>query len=169
MKTQNTLLLAAAAVTVLNFQSCSKYEDGPAFSLRSKTSRLVGEWEVVKIDGQSVSRYIEESLASSFPSNYSFNLNNANITFEVDSDGDITQEMSYSVDVSYYSYYGYTYSQTFFYDERFDGEWEWEDNKESIEIDWDYGNNTEMEILRLTNDELIVETSDGIEYEFEKD
>ena len=55
MKTQNTFLLAAAAVTVLNFQSCSKYEDGPAFSLRSKNSRLVGEWEVLlKIDGQTV-------------------------------------------------------------------------------------------------------------------
>ena len=57
MKTQNTLLLAAAAVTLLNFQSCSKYEDGPAFSIRTKNSRLVGEWEVVKIDGQNSNAY----------------------------------------------------------------------------------------------------------------
>ena len=51
----NILLLAATMVTVLNFQSCSKYDDNPAFSLSSKKSRLVGEWEVVKVDGQTSS------------------------------------------------------------------------------------------------------------------
>ena len=87
MKTQNTLLLAAAAVTVLNFQSCGKYEDGPAFSLRSKTSRLVGEWEVVKMQGQNL------------PSGYE-------ITMEFESDGDLTYSYSYS-------YYGYNYTYSF--------------------------------------------------------
>ena len=53
INTRSTLFLAATVITILNFQSCSKYEDGPAFSLRTKKSRLVGEWEVVKIDGQS--------------------------------------------------------------------------------------------------------------------
>jgi hypothetical protein len=46
---KNTLFLAATVITVLNFQSCSKYEDGPSFSLRTKKARLVGEWEVVRI------------------------------------------------------------------------------------------------------------------------
>ena len=87
MKTQNTLLLAAAAVTVLNFQSCGKYEDGPAFSLRSKTSRLVGEWEVVKMQGQNL------------PSGYE-------ISMEFESDGDLTYNYSYS-------YYGYNYNYSF--------------------------------------------------------
>lgn len=49
----NKLMLAAAVVICLNFSSCKKYEDGPMFSLRTKTARLTGEWEVVKIDGQS--------------------------------------------------------------------------------------------------------------------
>ena len=58
MKQNNLLLLAATLVTVLNFQSCSKYEDNPAFSLSSKKSRLVGEWEVVRVNGQSSSQYL---------------------------------------------------------------------------------------------------------------
>ena len=129
MKTQNTLLLAAAAVTVLNFQSCGKYEDGPAFSLRSKTSRLVGEWEIVKMYGQNV------------PSGYNFSM-------EFESDGDLT----------------YSYS--------FNGEWEWEDNKESIDIQINTGygsSSTEFEVLRLTNDELVVEDENNQEWELEKD
>ena len=60
----STLLLAAAAITVLNFQSCSKYEDGPAFSLRTKKSRLVGDWELVKINGQSPEAYMNSSSGS---------------------------------------------------------------------------------------------------------
>ena len=163
MKTQNTLLLAAAAVTVLNFQSCSKYEDGPAFSLRSKTSRLTGEWEVVKIDGQSVSRYFEEYFASYLGSSYSFSVN-ANMTWEFESDGDISSNTSGSVNISYY---GYSYSYSL--NNSDNGEWEWEDNKESLDIDWNAAGNVEVEILRLTNDELIIENSNGVEYEFEKD
>lgn len=49
---KNTLFLAATVITVLNFQSCSKYEDGPKFSLRTKKARLAGEWEVVRIGNQ---------------------------------------------------------------------------------------------------------------------
>lgn len=49
---RNTLFLAATVITVLNFSSCSKYEDGPRFSLRTKKARITGEWEVVKIGNQ---------------------------------------------------------------------------------------------------------------------
>lgn len=49
---KNTLFLAATVITVLNFQSCSKYEDGPSFSLRTKKARLAGEWEVVRVGNE---------------------------------------------------------------------------------------------------------------------
>jgi hypothetical protein len=49
---KNTLFLAATVITVLNFQSCSKYEDGPSFSLRTKKARLAGDWEVVRIGNE---------------------------------------------------------------------------------------------------------------------
>jgi len=51
-RSRKRLLLAAAVVIMLNFNSCGKYDDGPGFSLRTKTARLVGEWEIVKIDNQ---------------------------------------------------------------------------------------------------------------------
>ncbi|MFT7113294.1 MAG: hypothetical protein ACI8P7_000058 [Candidatus Azotimanducaceae bacterium] len=53
-KIKNTILLAASVALVFSFSSCKKYEDGPGFSLRSKTARLTGEWEAVKIDGSNV-------------------------------------------------------------------------------------------------------------------
>jgi hypothetical protein len=49
---KSTLFLAATVITVLNFQSCSKYEDGPSFSLRTKKARLAGDWEVVRIGSE---------------------------------------------------------------------------------------------------------------------
>ncbi|MEX1132953.1 MAG: DUF5004 domain-containing protein [Flavobacteriales bacterium] len=41
-----TLLLAFTGTIALS--SCSKYEDGPAISLRSKTERLSNNWQVEK-------------------------------------------------------------------------------------------------------------------------
>ncbi|MDG2370036.1 MAG: glycoside hydrolase family 43 C-terminal domain-containing protein [Flavobacteriales bacterium] len=85
-KKNTTLLLAATIVTTLNFHSCKKYDDGPAFSLRSKTSRLTGEWEVVRI-GSAV-----------YPQNgYS-------LEFEFDKNGDFTYGTSYSYNGQNYSY-----------------------------------------------------------------
>ena len=86
---QRNLFLAAAVVTVLNFQSCGKYEDGPGFSLRSKTARLTGEWEVVRV-GSTI-----------YPDNgYS-------IEFEFEESGDFSLTDSYSGYGSYsYSYTG---------------------------------------------------------------
>lgn len=49
---KKSLLLFTAAVLMFSFNSCSKYDDGPAFSLRTKTARLTGEWELVKEDGK---------------------------------------------------------------------------------------------------------------------
>jgi len=44
-----TVLVALLAVTALMFTSCGKYEEGPAFSLKSKTARLTGEWKLVEM------------------------------------------------------------------------------------------------------------------------
>lgn len=147
--TKSTLLLAAAAVTILNFESCKKYEDGPAFSLRSKKARLTGEWELVKINGQSPEQYY------GYSSFYSLD-----IEWEFESDNDFKSTMSYSYNNGSYSYsYSYSYK----------GEWEWEDNKEAIEISLDgYSSSDEYEIKRLTNKELTIEYENNVEWEFEK-
>ena len=80
VRTNKKLLLAAAVVIMLNFSSCSKYEDGPAFSLKTKTARLSGDWEVVEIN------------------------NNAStgMTLEFEKDGDFSLDVDYG--------YGYNYS-----------------------------------------------------------
>ena len=78
----------ATAVTVLafNMQSCGKYDDGPGFSLRTKKARLVGDWEVVRIDNQV------------FPQNgYSLEM-------EFEKDGDL--KTTYSYGTYSYSYAG---------------------------------------------------------------
>ncbi len=37
-----------ALVALLFMASCSKFEDGPAISLRSKENRLIGKWKLIK-------------------------------------------------------------------------------------------------------------------------
>ena len=139
----STLLLAAAAITIFNFQCCSKYEDNSGLQLRSKTGRLTGEWEVVKIDGQSFSAYAGSGYE---------------MTFEFEKDGDFEMKQTYSSP-------GYSYSYSY------NGEWEWEDNKEAIEVELDGsgGYSLEFEIKKLTNKEMTLEFEMyGQEWEFEK-
>ena len=138
MKNNNLLLLAATFVTVLNFQSCSKYEENPPFSLSTKKSRLAGEWEVVKVDGQSSSQY--------FSSDETY-------FFEFEKDGDF--EFGYTE-----TYNGSTYTYSY------SGEWEWENNKEQIEIELQ-GYVIDYEIIKLTKNELILEDKSGIIFEGE--
>ena len=138
VKASKKLMMAAAVVIMLNFSSCGKYEDGPSLSLKTKTARLTGSWEVVEIDGDKVG---------------------ADIELEFDKDGGLQLDYDYS-----YTYYGYTYE----YSMKFKGEWEWGSNKESIELDWDDMEAMEWDILRLSSDELWVEDDDNMEWELEK-
>jgi len=41
-----TILLTLALLGSIGLSSCSKYEDGPAFSLRSKKDRITNTWRV---------------------------------------------------------------------------------------------------------------------------
>lgn len=84
---KKNLLIAAALVTVLNFQSCKKYDDGPSFSLRSVKNRLAGEWEVVDAQGLDL---------------------DGDITFEFEKNGDF--KFTYGYDYPDGSTYTYSYS-----------------------------------------------------------
>lgn len=42
------LLFVALIVASMAFSGCKKYEEGPSLSLRSKTTRISGEWKIVK-------------------------------------------------------------------------------------------------------------------------
>jgi hypothetical protein len=119
--------------------SCSKYDDGPFFSLRTKKGRLVGEWELDKV--------IQNGQTQSLDSDY-------DIIWEFERDGDFEQTLEYGS-------YSYGYN----------GDWEFDNNGEELEIEInEYGTQT-YEINRLTNNELWIEINDGgdkRELEFEK-
>jgi hypothetical protein len=151
--------MAAVAVTVFNFHSCSKYEDNNGLSLRSKTGRLTGTWEVVKINGQSPSVYFANALNA-----YGYNVStDIDMEWEIESNNDISNELSGTINISYGSYSYNTPINT-----ADNGEWEWGTNKESIEVDWNTAGSVEFEIKKLTNSEMKLENESGVEYEFEK-
>lgn len=136
--TKVSLITICSAVIAFNFASC-KYEDGPKLTLKSKNSRLVGEWDGKIIAG--------ETLES-----------DAEFILEFEDDGDMKVKFSYS-----YTYAGTTYSYN--YDEL--GSWSWEDNKETLELKID-SEVTELSITRLTSDELWAIDGDKDRWELEK-
>ncbi len=40
------------SLTIGGLTSCQKYEEGPAFTLKSKTARLTQEWQVISFNGE---------------------------------------------------------------------------------------------------------------------
>jgi hypothetical protein len=74
---KNLTYLTLAGVTAIGVSSCGKYEDGPGFSLLSKKSRVVGDWEVKSIGSEvfgseySVDLSFEKSGSLMFTYSYS--------------------------------------------------------------------------------------------------
>ncbi len=83
--TSQKLLLAAAVVTILNFSSCSKYEDGPSFTLKTKMSRLAQEWEVVMLGNEPMDNdtklYLEFEKDGDFKAKYTYIYDNQPTTY----------------------------------------------------------------------------------------
>lgn len=54
------LLLVLASFMALGFQSCSKYEEGPLISLRSRNERVSNTWKVenYKVDGKDLTSLV---------------------------------------------------------------------------------------------------------------
>jgi hypothetical protein len=97
--------LVLALIATLSLSSCAKYEEGPDFSLRSKSNRLSGHWEVVSIDGY--------SLAS----------DGSIVLIEMKRNGNFSMLSSFNDGYGNFSNY------------RDVGEWEWENRKEEVEIE----------------------------------
>ena len=167
-KNTQKLLMAFIVIIALNLQSCGKYEEGPAISLKSKTKRLAADWELADYDGEF---FLEE-----FYDSYGFqvDIKDAEISLEFEDDGDVTFKAEYTIEYEY-SYYGYTYTDNV--EVEIDGEWEFSSDKESIEIDFDRNDyddyiddydETEFKIIKLASNEIILETETGAEWTFEQ-
>jgi hypothetical protein len=118
------IIYALLILAGLQFASCGKYEEGPGFSLRTKTDRLAGEWTIEKmtIDGEDFTAFVAAFITST----------------EFTKDGD-------------YIVKGTDWDGTTFEDKM---KWEFSDDKSDLVITNADGSKSNIEILRLTNSEF---------------
>jgi hypothetical protein len=128
-----SILFAAVAVVLL--ASCGKYDNGPGFSLRSKKSRVVGEWT------------LESAVQAG-----------VDITSSVTSGG--TVDLKFVKDGTYTYTYNYTVlGQNI--NGTVNGTWDFSDDKVTLDIKDGSGNTSSSKILRLTNKEMWLEETDS--------
>lgn len=79
------MLFAALSVLVLHTSSCKRYEEGPAFTLRTAKARLVNTWEIEKymVNGEDITALVlpffgEHSLEFSRDKRYEWNIGGLN-------------------------------------------------------------------------------------------
>ncbi len=121
-----TLFFTGLLSILVVLPSCSKYEEGPAISLRTKKARVANTWEVEKAyrNNEEVTDDYDE------------------YTLKTTKDGDAELAALYSAG-----------SFSFEYDTQ--GTWDFADDKESLMLDFeDDGADRNYQILRLTNDEM---------------
>lgn len=136
-------------VLLLIFSSCGKYEEGPAFSLRTKKMRVTGEWKIDKIlvnDEELTSLFddFEEEEEEEEGEEMSFDIPEIDLsalTLELNRDN--SAELSVNL---------------FLFTETETGKWEFTNSKEKLRL-YDFGGigdliEGEGEIIRLTNSEL---------------
>ena len=152
MNSLNKIVAAAVIGSgILGLESCKKYEDGPAFSLRSKKARLTGEWQVISSQQGEIANALNTGV---------------DIIVEFKKDGQFSATGTWLQ-------YGYPLSYIK------QGEWEWTSKKERVEVVWDnpagsivyfkaLEKDQAFEIKRLTNDELNFEDDYGYDWEMEK-
>ena len=121
------LTIICAIVLTVTLASCSRFEDGPAFTLLTPKARLTGEWEIVDFIGQGAESYLDDLS------------NGQRWFFEFEKDGD--GAFGYSN-----SYGGLSYSYSF--------DMEWELDGDELEIEMGGSGEINWEIQRLTNAEL---------------
>ncbi len=132
-------LLSIIIILVLFSTSCTTYDYGPLFSLRSATFRLTGEWtlEMTLVNDRNDLVLFEKEK---------------NYVYQFDSNGRaVKTKLSDSREI-----YAYT------------GSWKLEQDRQMLIIEFDESEKTDSEnykyeILRLTNSELwVLEPGDGI-------
>ena len=157
-------------VTTLILYSCKKYEENPTLVLSSKKSRLVGEWELIKIDGEPIENYFNNLYANTYYGS-SLNIDYFKMTWDFEKDQDLDQDLKMIFSYSDTNYNGNTYSFTDSTSLSTSMTWEWEDKKSVIEIEQSSSYSTvrdDYEILKLTSSELKLRDEDDLEWEFEK-
>jgi hypothetical protein len=128
---RSSLLFTAFAMLFL--VSCGKYEDGPDFTLRSKTARIAGSWTLEKymVDGVDLTSQVTSADLA--------------LSLKYDKDGSYTEVRFLS---------GQVVSTK-------SGTWKFSLNKENLVVTLTSGTVTAYKILRLTNSELWLQETYG--------
>lgn len=163
MKTQKlhitSLVIVLTIASAIFFNSCNKYEEGPAFSLLSATKRIAGTWELKETTVNGDILDINQMLGifgemeMDTITGFEFDLSQMTVNY-VRMTLDKAGTGNFSVSVSYM---GFSFPQN---EEII---WSFDDKKENISITV-MGDVQDFEIIRLTNKELWlqdVETIDG--------
>jgi hypothetical protein len=135
MKNTIKITLSLVAMAMILVTACKKYPEGPGFSLRSKKSRLAGEWKFDKMlkNGTDITTQVMGSGDSQ--------------TMTIDKDGKWT---------SVYTSGSVSFTST--------GTWEFVDSKENLKMVTDGSNDTDGDtsaIVKLKNNALWTEDTYG--------
>lgn len=121
-----TIFFSGLLSTLIVLPSCSKYDEGPGVSLRSKKERVANTWEIEKAmrNGEDVTSDYDE------------------YTLRTTKDGDAELAALYS-------------SGSFSFEYETQGTWMFTDDKESLMLDFENDDaDRNYQILRLAEDEM---------------
>jgi len=131
MQKQKITALCFVFTIIILVSSCGKYDDGPAFSIIPKKSRVANTWKIEKVFINDVDR---TNLFADFISAYKL---------ELTSDEKLTETMTTSLG---------TFTEN--------GTWEFVNSAESIAFTVS-GSKTTFKIMRLKTDEMWLEKTEG--------
>ena len=164
-------ILPLLGLIALTFSSCKKYEDGPAITLRTVKSRIVGEWKVTKyaVAGQDVLQGMQYGSQIGYCTSgdyftYTMTEKIDEMIFDFQKDGEYDLDVVYSNSTINYNASMAACSaiyETQTESESESGEWELKDGKEELKISSDYGATIRFEIVQLTKDEMKLEGDFG--------
>jgi len=167
------------AIFLLFISSCSKYEENEGLTLKSKTKRLVGTWDLIEvneIESTSILDSVGYFKLSSYYAPvdiyvYETYLNKENNTWEFEGDFEVKQKSNVT---TYKLNYGLTSSlKALTYDtlgpiqELNIKKWAFSNGKRELKIKTN-ASSIEYNILQLTNDALKLEDDFGNTMYFEK-
>ncbi len=151
-----SIILMLFAVTVILFHFCSKYDEGPGLSLRTKTSRITGIWDVEKVTITYKAKEDEEENKEFVKLVNSAKDSLGIISFTLERDG--TGEVNFPHKTDWDDVPGLDAWETYIYDL----EWKFSDDKSEFlyritsgiykTTEWD-----EFTIIRLTNSEFWIQ------------
>lgn len=147
--------MSAVVLAIITLTECKKGENDPLISLRTRSSRLAGDWEcksMIRTDSTSVgqisiSTLIDNSFSIEFPnSNEQDRVGTGSLSYSFDKEGAYSEEVV--TDVSYESgEYRFEYTE----DKKIKGAWYWlgENEKGGVK-------NKEIAILQETSADVTI-------------